>query len=156
MKLINKFKEIDFLYNGIILYFDSINKLEIKFSEIDKIFIKSNKVSLFNDFLSMLTLITVVFLSILYFIDDFFLIIGLLLITAIIVLKVDNYYKTYSIKVVLNCGLIYQKRIPLKYKSESIKIIDTFRKNRFEYSLDNCHQDYVDKPAIVFPVNLMI
>lgn len=139
MKLINRFKEIDFLDNGIMLHFDSINKTEIKFSEIDKVFIKSNKVSLFNDFLSILTLIIVVFLSILYFIDNLFLIIGLILITAMIVLKVDNYYKTYSLKVVLNSGLIYQKRIPIKYKSESIKIIDTFQKNRFEYSLDNCN-----------------
>lgn len=150
MKLINKFKKIDFLDNGIILYFDSRNELEIKFSEIDKILIKSNKVSLFNDFLSILTLITVVFLSVLYFLDNFFLIIGLILITAMTVFRVDNYYKTYSLKVVLKNGLIYQKRIPLKYKYESIKIIDTFRENRFDYSKDNCNQDFIDISGLFY------
>lgn len=150
MKLINKFNEIDFLDNGIILYFDSMNKLEIKFLEIDMILIKSNKVSLFNDFLSILTLITVVFLSVLYFLDNFFLIIGLILITAMTVFRVDNYYKTYSLKVVLKNGLIYQKRIPLKYKYESIKIIDTFRENRFDYSKDNCNQDFIDISGLFY------
>lgn len=136
MKLINKFKEIDFLDNGIMLHFDSINRTEINFLEIEKIFIKSNKVSLFNDFLSIMTLITVVFLSVLYFVDNLFLIIGFVLVTAITVLKSHNYYNTHSLKVVLKNGITYQKRIPIKYKYESMKIIDTFRKNKFEHSLD--------------------
>lgn len=121
--------------------FDSTNKIEIQFSEIDKIFIKSNKMSLFNDFLSALTLITVALLSVLYFLDNWFCIIGLIFFTVLIVLKVDNYYKTYSLKVVLKNGLFYQKRIPLKHKSESIKIMDAFWKNRFQDSRDNSNPD---------------
>jgi hypothetical protein len=43
-----------------------------------------------------------------------------------------NKYKSYVLHIILNNGVIYKKRIPVKLRYETINIINTIKKKKFE------------------------
>jgi hypothetical protein len=49
-----------------------------------------------------------------------------------LVLMKMNKYKSYVLHIILNNGVIYKKRIPVKLRYETINIINTIKKKKFE------------------------
>jgi uncharacterized membrane protein YbjE (DUF340 family) len=127
----NNFDKIIISDTVIILEFKTKKQATIKFSEVNNIWIKKNKKSQIQILLSLLVLIAgLVFYILFNFIINFYILFLYFLI--FLVLMKMNKYKSYVLHIILNNGVIYKKRIPVKLRYETINIINTIKKKKFE------------------------
>lgn len=132
----NSFDVINISDSSIILEFKSKKEVQIKFTELNNIWIKKNKTSQIQIFVSLLVLnIGLVFYIMNNFIINFYILVLFFLIFLAVV-KISN-YKSYVLHIILNNGTVYKKRIPVKLRYETINVINTIKKKKYYYKIDN-------------------
>jgi uncharacterized membrane protein YbjE (DUF340 family) len=148
----NSFDVIGISDRNVILEFKSKERVKINFSELNTIWIKKNKMSQIQILLSLLVLIVgLVFYILFNFIINFY-ILFLFFLFFLAVVKISN-YKSYELHIILNNGTVYKKRIPLKLRYETITIINTIKKKKYYYKIDN--ENYLLTPLKVIVVGLL-
>lgn len=109
-----KFENISLIDNKIILGLNSKKEEAIYFSEIDKVYLKINKVPPIYFFLFMLSAVIVFILALVYLSFDIILIVPvLIIITGAIKL---NSLKIYGLEILLKDGRFFRQEVPIKSK----------------------------------------
>lgn len=125
----NKFFDIDFIDNGIIITKRHKEVTPILFSELNKIYIKKCKFGIVNKIgLTSISLILTLFL-VRYFPVEIVILASILYIPLFV--KV-NTYKSYQLHLQLYDGTFYSKEFNKKTKQEHIKYVNTIRKEIFD------------------------
>jgi hypothetical protein len=120
-----KFEKISLIDNRIILSLKSKKEEVIYFSEIDKVYIKINKMHYIYYFLFLLTSIVVVILSLICLPFDLILLVPILvLITGAV--KLNN-HKIYGLKILLKDGRLFRQEVPLKLKYKTVETVNIVR-----------------------------
>ena len=126
----NRFKNISLSENGVVLSFQSDEQKFFLYSEINKIYLIINKVSLIHVILFISFSIIILVFSLWVIDTDAALLFSILLIIYGIV-RMKN-YKRYGIKIGLKNGIFFENNVPLKLKYESIDIIYKIRNEIFK------------------------
>lgn len=132
-----KFENISLIDNGIILSLKSPKKEElIYFSEIDKVYIKKNKIQPIYYYLFISS--SSMFILILLFINfklDIILIVPILVIMTVVIKL--NSRKIYALKIRLKDGRFFRQEVPLKLKYKTIEIVSIIRHKIYAHTINN-------------------
>lgn len=131
MKSNTKFDGITIVEHGLILKCGKNEEREISFSELDKIYIKVDKLRPICELGFILLPFLVVFLSVQFLELEKVMFIGLSAIIPVFV-KINN-YKSYGLRLCLKDGTIYRKRIPVNLKSDNVSMVSSIRKKMWDH-----------------------
>lgn len=120
-----KFENISLIDNGIILSLKSKKEEVIYFSEIDKVYMKINKMHYIYYFLFLLTSIIVAILSLIHLPFDLILLVPILAIITVAV-KLNN-HKIYGLKILLRDGRLFRQEVPIQLKYKTIETVNIVR-----------------------------
>lgn len=138
MILKNNFIQLTVNENGILLTLKTKEKKEILFSDLDQIYITVNKMRTIYFALIILLSIGLAGFVYLYFQVDLILIIVFLLVITII-LKMND-YKNYGLKIRLNNGAIFEKKVDLKSKHKTIDLVNDIRKRIYHCKIKKSNE----------------
>lgn len=130
-----KFHTLTLVENGILLGYGNRKERAISFSELDKIYIKRYKLNPFLEFVFILFPFTLVFLSDQYFSLDIVTFTALFTIVPIFIL-VRN-YTWYRLKIHLKEGSLFEKKLSLDLKTETVTIINKINSECFSYNINS-------------------
>lgn len=123
------FTRFDLFENSIVLQLRLKEKLEIFIPEINKIYLSVYVVPPIKEFLILILSALVFVITILFFSYELFLVIPLLVL-VLILMKIIN-YKRYTLFIKLENGMVYKKRIAVKYRHETIDFLNSVRKKKY-------------------------
>lgn len=130
-----KFENISLIENRIILSLKSKKEEVVYFSEIDKVFIKTNKMNPIYFILFILSSMVVLFLSVTNLpLDLIMLAPVLVIITGAI--KLNN-HKIYALKIRLKNGRLFRQEVSPELKNKTIETVNTIRQEIYSYSINN-------------------
>lgn len=138
MILKNNFIKLSLTENGILLIFKTKEKKQILFSDLDQVYITVNKMKTIYIALIFVLSIGLAGFSYIYFQIDLILIIAFLLVITII-LKMND-YKSYGLKIRLKNGAIFEKRVDVKSKHETIDFVNDIRKEIYDYKIKKSNE----------------
>jgi hypothetical protein len=125
----SRFENISLVENGVVLSFKSTGQKKISFSEIDKIYISSNKVPPLYVFLFVIISLIVMGFSFWFLDFDLILVLPILLILYGAI-RLDN-YKRYGMTIALKNADFIELKVPLKLKYEAIDFVNKIKKELF-------------------------
>lgn len=131
MKSNTKFDGITIVEHGLILQRGKNEEREISFSELDKIYIKVDKLRPICELGFILLPFLVVFMSVQFLELEKVMFIGLSAIIPVFV-KINN-YKSYGLRLCLKDGTVYRKRIPVNLKSDNVSMVRSIRKKMWDH-----------------------
>ena len=129
----NNFRKLTLNKNGVLLIVKTKEKKEILFSDLDQIYITINKMKTIYEVLILLSAITLATFLYLHLQIDSILIVVFLVVIVIILIKND--YKSYSLKLRLKNGEIFENKVQSKSKNETIDIVNEVRKEIYNYKI---------------------
>ena len=138
MILKNNFIKLSLTENGILLIFKTKEKKQILFSDLDQVYITVNKMKTIYIALIFALSIGLAGFSYIYFQIDLILLIAFLLVITII-LKMND-YKSYGLKIRLKNGAIFEKRVDIKSKHETIDFVNDIRKEIYDYKIKKSNE----------------
>jgi ABC-type transport system involved in cytochrome bd biosynthesis fused ATPase/permease subunit len=138
MILKNNFIKLSLTENGILLIFKTKEKKQILFSDLDQVYITVNKMKTIYIALIFALSIGLAGFSYIYFQIDLILIMAFLLVITII-LKMND-YKSYGLKIRLKNGAIFEKRVDIKSKHETIDFVNDIRKEIYDYKIKKSNE----------------
>jgi hypothetical protein len=138
MILKNNFIKLSLTENGILLIFKTKEKKQILFSDLDQVYITVNKMKTIYIALIFVLSIGLAGFSYIYFQIDLILLIAFLLVITII-LKMND-YKSYGLKIRLKNGAIFEKRVDIKSKHETIDFVNDIRKEIYDYKIKKSNE----------------
>jgi hypothetical protein len=138
MILKNNFIKLSLTENGILLIFKTKEKKQILFSDLDQVYITVNKMKTIYIALIFALSIGLAGFSYIYFQIDLILLIAFLLVITII-LKMND-YKSYALKIRLKNGAIFEKRVDIKSKHETIDFVNDIRKEIYDYKIKKSNE----------------
>lgn len=133
MILTNNFRKLTLNKKGILIILNTKEKKEILFSDLDQIYITINKMKTIYEVLILLSAITIATFLYLNLQIDSILIIAFLV--AIVIILIKNDYKSYSLKLSLKNGEIFENKVQSKSKHETIDIVNEVRKEIYNYKI---------------------
>ena len=128
------FTRFDSLENSIVLQIRLKEKLEIFIPEINKIYLSVYVVSPIQKFLIVLLSALVFIITILFLSYELFLVIPLL-VFVLMLMKMIN-CKRYTLFIRLENGMVYKKKIAVKFRSETIDFLNSVRKKMYVYRIE--------------------
>ncbi len=138
MILKNNFIELSLSENGILLIFKTKEKKQILFSDLDQVYITVNKIKTIYIALIFAISIGLAGFSYITFQIDLILIIAFLLVITII-LKMND-YKRYGLKIRLKNGVVFEKKIDIKSKHETIYFVNDIRKEIYDCKIKKSNE----------------
>lgn len=138
MILTNNFRKLTLDKNGILLILKAQEKKEILFSDLEQIYITVNKMKTIYEVLILLFATGLAAFNYLFFQIDLILIIAFLVFIAIILKKND--YKSYSLKLRLKNGEIFENKVQSKSKHETIDIVNEVRKEIYNIKIEKSNE----------------
>jgi hypothetical protein len=131
MKTKSQFDSLTLIENGIQLQFKNNNQHPISFSELDKIYIKKHQFG--RTSLMGFLVLPIVLIPLVVSILPLDIVLFLVLITAILFYTKATQYKWYSLKVMLQDGTLFQKKVPVRNKFENIYLINKVKDEKYYY-----------------------
>lgn len=128
------FTRFDSLENSIVLQIRLKEKLEIFIPEINKIYLSVYVVSPIQKFLIVLLSALVFIITILFLSYELFLVIPLL-VFVLMLMKMIN-CKCYTLFIRLENGMVYKKKIAVKFRPETIDFLNSVRKKMYVYRIE--------------------
>lgn len=138
MILTNNFRKLTLNKKGILIILKTKEKKEILFSDLDQIYITINKMKTIYEVLILLSAITIATFLYLNLQIDSILIIAFLV--AIVIILIKNDYKSYSLKLSLKNGEIFENKVQSKSKHETIDIVNEVRKEIYNYKIKKSNE----------------
>lgn len=138
MNFTNNFKKLTLVKNGILLILQKKEQKEILFSELDQIYITVNKMKTFYGILILITAMGLAAFIYIFYQIDFILIFTFLVVTTIILKKND--YKSYYLKLRLKNGEIFENKVHLKSKHQTIDIVNEVRKEIYNSKIKKSNE----------------
>lgn len=138
MILTNNFRKLTLNKKGILIILNTKEKKEILFSDLDQIYITINKMKTIYEVLILLSAITIATFLYLNLQIDSILIIAFLV--AIVIILIKNDYKSYSLKLSLKNGEIFENKEQSKSKHETIDIVNEVRKEIYNYKIKKSNE----------------
>lgn len=138
MILTNNFRKLTLNKKGILIILNTKEKKEILFSDLDQIYITINKMKTIYEVLILLSAITIATFLYLNLQIDSILIIAFLV--AIVIILIKNDYKSYSLKLSLKNGEIFENKVQSKSKHETIDIVNEVRKEIYNYKIKKSNE----------------
>ena len=138
MILTNNFRKLTLDKNGILLILKAQEKKEILFSDLEQIYITVNKMKTIYEVLILLSATGIATFLYINFQIDLILIIAFLVVIAIILKKND--YKSYSLKLRLKNGEIFENKVQSKSKHETIDIVNEVRKEIYNIKIEKSNE----------------
>jgi len=129
-----KFEKISLIENRIVLSFKSKEEV-IHFSEIDKVYIKINKMHPIYYFSFVLVSMVIVILSLMYLPFEIILLVPIFVIITG-ALKLHN-RKIYELKICLKDGRFFKQQVPQKLKHKIIETANIIRQEIYSYAINN-------------------
>ncbi len=118
-----------------ILSFKSKKEEVICLSEIDKVYIKIDKMTPIYLFLLLFSSLFIILLSLIYLTFDMILLVPILIIvTAAVKL---NKRKIYGLKIRLKDGRLFRQEVPHKLKYKTIDNVNLIRQEIYNYKINN-------------------
>lgn len=134
----NNFRKLTLNKKGILIILKTKEKKEILFSDLDQIYITINKMKTIYEVLILLSAITIATFLYLNLQIDSILIIAFLV--AIVIILIKNDYKSYSLKLRLKNGEIFENKVQSKSKHETIDIVNEVRKEIYNYKIKKSNE----------------
>lgn len=134
----NNFRKLTLNKKGILIILNTKEKKEILFSDLDQIYITINKMKTIYEVLILLSAITIATFLYLNLQIDSILIIAFLV--AIVIILIKNDYKSYSLKLSLKNGEIFENKVQSKSKHETIDIVNEVRKEIYNYKIKKSNE----------------
>jgi hypothetical protein len=128
------FTRFDSLENSIVLQIRLKEKLEIFIPEINKIYLSVYVVPPIQKFLIVLLSALVFIITILFLSYELFLVIPLL-VFVLMLMKMIN-CKRYTLFIRLENGMVYKKKIAVKFRPETIDFLNSVRKKMYVYRIE--------------------
>lgn len=132
MSVYTKFDNLALVEHGLILKNGTKMEREISFSELDKIYIKVDKLKPLYELGFILCLFLLIFLCAHYVTLDKVIFFGLCI--AILVFVKINNYKSYGLIITLKEGTVFKKKVSLNLREENIFIIKSVRREQLHHN----------------------
>jgi hypothetical protein len=130
---IMKFKTLSVFENGLILRNKNLEVKNVLFSEVDKIYIKKRKLSLFNKIYYWTISLVVLFIALKYLPLELVLLTSIIFFTVLI--KKMNTYKRYQLVLYLDEETIHSREFHSSKKQEYINLVSMVTKGCFDYQI---------------------
>lgn len=131
MAISTTFDTIALVENGIVLCYKNDKKTTISFSELDKIYIKVNKLKPVHEFAFIIFPFLLLFLSIQYLKLEKAMVLSLFVVIPVFAKMYK--YKSYGLTIDLKDGTVYRKKLSLVSKSENVAIVNAVKKEQLNY-----------------------
>lgn len=130
-----KFDQLTYSNNALHLQYRDQPKIEISFSDIEKIYIKKHKLNPILEFMGIAFPFMFVFMAIQYFPLNLLIFVSIISILPVFVSVIN--YKWYRLYVRLYDGTSFRKKISLNLKTENFSILEKVRAEYISYNY-NC------------------
>jgi hypothetical protein len=131
MATITKFDNLTLVEDGILLSLKNTTQHWVGFSELDKIYLKRHQLNPVFEFVFIVLPFLLIPLSFTYL--PFDIAIVLALITIIAVFVTVNNYRWCRLKICLDDGTSFRKKVPLHSKSENIILVEKVQAEKLHY-----------------------
>lgn len=129
-----KFDKLILVEDGIVLKYRKKRERIILFSELDKIYIKTYKLTALFQLVFITCPFFLALVCIQYLRFDILILLGFFIIIPFF-LKVNN-YKWYRLRIVLKDGTFFTKKVSVNVKHENITTVNKVKKEWFNYNVN--------------------